>query len=379
MGKREILERMSHPQVLQTSRQAIEEWKKRGQKVMGYTCVYVPEEILYALDILPVRIYGSLNGSTKGESLLQVNICSFVRSCLSKALEGEYEFLDGIIAARTCSQIVKLYDVWNFSHPMPFSYLIDHPHKVSDHAFSYYKRELTKFVQQLEGFTGQRLSEDKLLQAIETCNQNRQLLREISSLRKAVEPPISGKEMMELVRSSTLLPKEQSNALLRELLESLRSGEKVQSAVARSARVLLTGTILDNTALVDLVEDSGAKVVADDLCVGARYFWDILSLNGAPLDSLVRYYLEKTPCACIYPRQKRFQYITEMVREFQVKGVIMFLIKFCDSFTYDNPGLKDRLDELGVPVLELETEYSTIGIGQLKTRIQAFLEVIDKG
>ena len=379
MNTKDILEQLSYTNISKTSQQAIEEWKAQGKKVIGYTCLYVPEEIMYALDVLPIRIYGSLNGSTKGESLLQVNICSFVRSCLSQGLEGEYNFLDGIVAPRTCSQIVKLYDVWDFSIKMPFSHLIDHPHMVSDLAISYYNKEINKFVKHLEEFTGNSLTEANLRHAIEVYNENRRLLREIYNLRKAEMPPINGVETLDIIRSTTILPKDQSNALLKGLLTVLKERQVDPFRGKGHPRILITGIILDNFALVQLVEDSGAIVVADDLCVGSRYFWDMVTLNGTPLNSLTRYYIEKIPCACIYPRDKRFQHIAYMVRDFNVAGVISFQIKFCDNITYDNPRLKDELDELGIPVLELDTEYSNIGVGQLKTRVQAFLEVMARG
>jgi benzoyl-CoA reductase subunit C len=380
MNKENVLERLSYSNISKAAKEAIEEWRSQGKKVIGYTCIYAPEEIMYALGVLPIRLYGGLNGSTKGESLLQVNICSFVRSCLAQGLEGEYDFLDGIVTSRTCSQMVKLHDVWNFSIKMAFSHLIDHPHMITDHALAYYAKEINKFINHLEDFTGNKLTEDNLRHAIEVYNKNRQLLRQIYDLRKLASPPITGVETLDIVRSTTVLPKEKSNVILEELLQTLQEKGQSPSSVKEQPRVLITGIVLDNSALIQQVEDSGAIVVADDLCVGSRYFWDIVTLNstGSPLDGLIRYYLEKIPCACIYPREKRFQHIMDLVRDFQVSGVIAFLIKFCDSFTYDSPGLKDKLDEAGIPVLELDTEYSTIGIGQIKTRIQAFLELMTR-
>lgn len=381
MNNENIMEQLSYSNISKTSKQAIDEWRGQGKKVIGYTCLYVPEEIMYALDVLPIRIYGGLNGSTKGESLLQVNICSFVRSCLSQALEGEYKFLDGIVASRSCSQMVKLYDVWDFSLKMPFSHLVDHPHMVTNHAIAYYEKEVGKFISHLEGFTGNSLTEANLRHAIEVYNENRRLLREIYDLRKAETPPINGIETLNIVRSTTILPKEKSNMILKEVLKALKARRVDPSSVEGRPRMLITGIILDNSALVQQVEDAGAIVVADDLCVGSRYFWDIVELNGIndPLKAIIRCYIEKIPCPCIYPREKRFQHIVDMVRDFNISGVITFLIKFCDSMAYDNPGLKDKLDELSIPLLELDTEYSNIGIGQLKTRIQAFLEVMAKG
>jgi len=373
----DILKEFDMARLTLLSQEEIAGWKSRNKKVMGYTCLYVPEEIIYAADMLPIRVFGGINGSHKGESVLQVNICSFIRSCLGEVLEGRYQFLDGLITARSCGQMRKLHDVWELYSKVPFMYVIDHPHRISDFTHSYYKKEIERFIFELEEFGKVKISSEALRHAIRLCNENRALLKEVYQWRnKERGVKIWGHEVAQVVRSSMILPKEKSSSLIKGLLDKLKGSPSISSD--KKPRILITGSMIDNPAFIKAVEDAGAIVVSDDLCMGSRYFWDQVKLDKDPLEALVNHYLERIPCPFIHPREKRFQHIINLAREFQVDGVIIFLIKFCDNFVYDTPECIDMLKRYDIPTLELEIEHSSLSIGQVKTRVQAFLEMLSR-
>lgn len=360
------------------SAQAVTDWKGRGGKVIGYTCTYVPEEIVYAAGMFPLRIFGGVEDSGKGEELLQVNLCSFVRSCLGAALEGRYDFLDGLVMARICSHTTKLYDVWELYRRPPLTHLIDHPHRISDRACSFYAGELKKFVTALEEPGGPKINAQALREAIRLCNESRSLLHELYEFRKEDPPRISGSEALRAVRASQLLPKEQGNALLRGLVEEIRGRQRL-SQISPRLRLLLTGSVIDNLAFVEAVEEAGADVVCDDLCVGSRSFWEPVEVapGADPLEALSRHYVEKIPCPHLHPRERRLDHILELAHSFMAQGAILFNVKFCDTFIFDSPTCGELLQKAGIPSLELEIEHSTIAIGQIQTRIQAFLEMLE--
>lgn len=371
----DILKEFDMNRLAQLSQEEIAGWKSKNKKVIGYTCLYVPEEIIYAADMLPIRVLGGINGSSKGETVLQVNICSFIRSCLGEALEGRYHFLDGLITSRTCGQMRKLHDVWQLYVETPFIYMIDHPHRLTEFTNIYYRKELEKFIAKLEEFGKVKISPEALTGAIKLCNENRALLKEVYQWRdKGKGSKIWGHEVAQVVRASMILPKEKSTSLTKRLLDELKKRPSITPD--GKPRILLTGSVLDNPAFIKAVEDAGAVVVADDLCMGSRYFWDQVKLDEDPLAALVSCYLEKIPCPFIHPREKRFQHIINLAQDFQVDGVIIFIIKFCDNFVYDSPDCIDMLKRHNIPALEIEIEHSTVSIGQVKTRVQAFLEML---
>jgi benzoyl-CoA reductase subunit C len=171
-----------------------------------------------------------------------------------------------------------------------------------------------------------------------------------------------------------IMSKAEHNTWLREWFEELEKKEKGRND--QKPRILISGSILDNSDLIQEIEDGGCRVVADDLCIGTRYFWDEVILEGSPMEALCRRYMEKIPCACIHSPRSRLDHVLSMVKEFDADGVILYKLKFCDNYHYDAPAFREKLKALGVPVLELESEYASTGYGQLKTRIQAFLEMI---
>ncbi|MBI2875823.1 MAG: 2-hydroxyacyl-CoA dehydratase [Candidatus Tectomicrobia bacterium] len=371
------LEKLSFEKLRSRSQEAMAEWRAQGGKVVGYTCIYVPEEVIQAAGMLPVRIFGGLESSPKAESLLQVNLCSFVRSCLGEALEGRLEELDGLVAARTCSQIVKLYDLWELYLKPPFLCLLDHPHRISPLATSYYEKELRRFIQELAGYGKVQITEEALREAIVQCNEGRSLLRKIYELRHAPNPRLWGSEALQMVRAAMVLPKPEANRLLRELMEELSQREL--SLPEGLPRLLVSGSMVDNPAFIQAVEEAGAVVVCDDLCLGTRYFWEEVPLEpaGDPIAALARHYVERIPCAHIYPRQKRFEHLRQLAHSFQVDGAILFTVKFCDTYVFDGPGCTEMLRGEGIPTLELDIEHSTVSVGQIRTRVQAFLEMLE--
>lgn len=352
---------------------AIRKWKESGGKVVGWLCTYTPEEVIHAAGLLPVRIQGDPQKASLGDIYLQSNMCPFARSCIGKAVGGQYDFLDGVVAVHTCDAICKLYDVWRIYAPLPFNFLIDHPHKTSALSYHYHHKQLMKFVKAIEELAGHEVTERDLLQSISVYQENRSLLKRLYEWRKRDFPPLRGSEVLKMIEASALMPKQEHNALLKQLLKGL---EKRQAPQRRGPRLVVSGSILENPDFLQLVEDCGGVVVSDDLCTGTRYFWDEIKIKGDPMEALSRHYMEKVPCACMHPPEKRFHHLREMVKQFDAQGVILYGLMFCDTFGYDFVAQKKSLEEAGIPVLQLELDYSSPAWAQMKTRVEAFLEVV---
>ena len=353
--------------------ESIKKWKDQGKKVVGRVCNYTPEEIIYAAGLLPIRIMGHEGVISRGGDYLQSNMCPHVRGCLGQGLEKKYDFLDGIIVAHTCDAVCRLFDNWRIYVGVPYSYLLDHPHKISDSSQQYHYRQLETLKNFLEDLSGQEITEASLVEAIDIYNENRMMLKQIHRLMAGDNPPLSGVEVSDIIRSSMIMPKDQNNLLLKELLAEL----VVRNSPSNPGpRLMISGSIMDNAAFIRLVEECGAVVVTDDLCSGTRYFWDSIEDNQNPLAAIGLRYLNMVPCACMEPPFPRFEYMFNMIEEYRVDGVILYGLMFCDTFQYDFVGQRKRLEEKNIPVLEVELEHPSLELGQLKTRIQAFLEML---
>lgn len=350
-------------------------WKERGGKVIGFMCTYVPEELIYAAGALPVRVTGGPTELPLGDANAHLHpvSCSFSRQCLQMGLDGQYSFLDGFIGGNNCDSIRRLTDNWLHYVPAPFTYILDVPHKLTGRAFEYYQGVLLDLKGNLERFLGVDISHQALQEAIELCNTTRELLRRVYELRKGDAPPISGAETMEVLNAGFCMPKEEYNQLLLRLLEEATPGER---AVRGEARLMLSGSPLTNPEFVWNIEDLGGLVVVDELCTGGRYWSDPVEVDGkaSPLEAISRRYLSKFPCAVMAPAAERLDRVVDLAQEYRVQGVVSQVIRSCIPCLWQQPLLRERLTARSIPMLELDVEYGTAGGGQLRTRVQAFLE-----
>jgi benzoyl-CoA reductase subunit C len=359
--------------ILHDPQQLVADWKAQGKKVVGYRCIYVPEEIIYAADMMPFPLFGTPEAIGVADSYFQSCACEFIRNIFDHALDGKLKFLDGLVLANTCDHVRKLYDHWNTYIKTP-CYIINNPQKLcTPDNYNYYRKELERFKAWAEEFSGSQLTDESLQDAICLYNENKALLRELYFLRKNAPPLISGEEAMDIVMASMLMPKEKCNPLLRQLLEEVKAREAPQ---ASSPRILITGSIIDNPALIRMVDEVGGMVVADDLCTTTKYFWHEIKKDKDPLDALYRYNNERCLCSCMHPTEARFDYLWELVEEFSVEGVIYFNLKYCHPFLYEAPLYRKKLQAQGIPTIFLEAGHDLSGIGQLRTRVQAFIEML---
>jgi len=349
-------------------------WKSRSRPVVGWTCTYTPEEVIYAAQALPVMVWGSLGETNLADAYMPSNSCSFARSCFNAALRGEYNYLDGFVESTSCDNREKTYDMWVNYSKVPNIYLINTPHTNTELTHRFFRQEVLRFKEWLERTFKTEISNDSLDNAIRIYNENRSLLRKIYDLKLRKPPLILGAEYLEVALAGLVMPKPEHNVLMSRFLAEVGHRSDMPR---QGLRLLVSGSVMDNTELVKLVESVGATVVADDWCVGSRYFSNDVDLgSNDPLGAISRRYLNKVPSSFMFMRQERFEYVAELAKQFEVNGVIMFLTKYCDTHMFDAPHLRDELDAMGLPVLYLEWEHSMSGFASLKTRVEAFIEMV---
>ena len=352
--------------------------KAAGKKVFGWLCTYVPEEVIMAAGALPIRItgYNQEMDLEDGNAYLYINNCSFSKSCLQLGLRKEYDFLDGVVGGSTCDGARRLFDLWRYYLKPPFFQVLTVPRKTTEQAHELYLSQIEDFKKHLEEFMGLSITDAALLQAVKVMNESRSLLKELYSLRALPEPLISGQETQEVLNASFRMPKEQFNSVLKELLTDLK-----QNALGYKpkARLMLIGSVLTNAEFIKSIEELGVIVTTDELCTSTRYWSDPVVLEGAnsPLAAIAHRYLSNFPCARMYPSTERFDRIVKLAREAKVDGIISETIRYCVPYAHDIPLLSDRLKAENLPLLTLDVEYGTSGSGQIRTRVQAFLEMVE--
>lgn len=356
----------------------LKKWIEQGGKVMGYFCCYAPEEVITAAGMLPMRVRatGSTGTELSDAYLTSIN-CSFCRHAFDMGLRGEYDFLEAIVWLNNCDHIRRIYDNWRRKVATPLAHMMSLPKLTTDKQVAWWREELAILKDTLEKHLGITITDDKLQEAIKTHNQTRRLLRQLYELRKKDNPPITGAETLAVVVASTAMPRVEFNHMLKDLLRELKGAEGFKD---HKSRLMLVSSILDDPKYVKVIEDIGGLVVTDSMCFGSRMFWaDVDEKAKDPLDALARYYLQTKPaCPRIFGGfADRSKFIQDMIKEFQVDGVIGLRMLYCDLWAGELFMLEKELQKTSVPVLHMDREYLMGGtIGQVRTRVQAFVESI---
>jgi len=355
---------------------ALQEWKSRGGKVIGCMYHFVPEEIITAAGLLPVRMRATGSSGTELSEgcFTQVN-CSFVRHLFDSAMHGNQGFLDGVVTVNNCDHIRRLYDNWKSKIKTPYMHFLSFPKKIGAEQAEAYRTELADFKQDLAERFQVEITDGRLRDAIQLHNETRQLQRTLYSLRKGAVPPISGAETLAVMVAGTCMPRDRYNVLLKRLLEECRHAE---SPPNHTVRIMLVGGEIDDPQLVEVIESQGGLVVADSLGYGSRSIWRDVDPSGDPLTALARYQVLERPAD---PRLfgttfARNDYVKEVAREFKVDGVVSVRLPQCDHWGFEQVNLAKCLKQSGIPHLALEVEYMLASVGQIKTRVQAFMERI---
>jgi len=353
-------------------------WQQEGKKILGYFCTYIPDEIISAADILPIRIKARQCTDTPvGDAYMAGVSCSFTRCCLEAADRKQLNYLDGIVSCNSCDQVRRLYDNIRYKAPFPYHYFLSVPANVNEITVDWYQHELGKFKDSLQANYGAELAEADLTRTIKIYNKSRTLLRELYTLRKREEPPLSGTDIMYIITAGLAMPRDTYNELLSQQLQISKNNGAISNY---KGRVMIVGSLLDNPEYVKIIEDLGGLVVTDSLCYGTRYFWDLVNENSNPLAALADRYMSKVSCPrMVDGHTQRMESILNFIKEYYVDGVIFERMKFCPYWWGEIFMMRSALKELGVPFIDLEREYVLGGVGQMKTRIQAFMEVLAQG
>jgi benzoyl-CoA reductase/2-hydroxyglutaryl-CoA dehydratase subunit BcrC/BadD/HgdB len=365
--------------------------KEKGQKVIGYFCMFAPIELIIASDAIPVRVNSGWYDTSKiGDRIVPVEVCPVIRSTIGAKMIGLSPFLelsDALISVLTCDGMIKLGEILRDYKPvwaMPLPRVKDSPQSLD-----FWSAEVLAMKKQIEEFTGNKITAKKLRSAIELIQKATKAFRRLQEIRKG-PPVIMGREAM-LVNQAFLWDDikrwtEKTEALCDELEQRVR--QKRWACSPDTPRVMVTGTPMfwpDNWKLPSLVEEASPKgvIVADELCSGERVLYDPVGVDEWSSDDMLNAiserYLMASTCPCFTSEdgnEDRINWLVNKVKETNVQGVIYYVVRGCMLYAMEYTRVKKALDKINIPVYYLDTEYTREDVGQMKTRVEAFLEML---
>ncbi len=361
-----------------------------GKKALGYNCYFLPEVLLNLPGCFSTRLRAPNTGAIDvGTYYMSSKICSFTRSILERGIEGGYDYLSALFSAETCQMMHRGHEHFHLlnlvkkENPQFFMSMMDVPFVTDELALSYYAEQLKLYVlDKLEEVYGVDTSEQALKKAIELHNELSAVITEIGDLRKLDNPPITGYEFHVIQLVSQVCPHELILPYLKETLAELKK-RKADSKPNFRVRIVLTGSEIDDPEFIKLVEDCGALVVADRFCYGSLPSREqiVIKDGETALQAIARHYLTTSKCPRFMEKengQARLDYLQELYREYKADGVLFEQMKFCEFWSYERViGTHIFAQDTGIPTLGIEKEYTLVGAGQLRTRIQAFVESLE--
>ena len=354
------------------------EWKKEGKKVFGILDIYVPEEIVAAAGMLPFRLTGTWSEAVPRAQVHRPSMtCKFCTHVLESFMSGGLHYIDGMATTQLDDDFRRLWDVLNFIKKPDFSYIMYLPHTVSDTTYGMWKKSVHDFKRSMEDYTGKAINPDELNRQIKIFNKMRRLLREIYELRKKDVPALTGAEMLGITTSARIMPREKFTEMLETIMPYLRE-RRIKDA-NNKPRIFMGGEWLDHPGYVKLVEDSGSIVVMDEFDTGSQYFWnDVDELSDDPIDGLARRYIARPGLSRMAQWEMQGQRNLAWIKEFNASSVVELRSLYSLPLDYRYLYMKRIYNDAGIPYLSLNREYHLSQEGMLRTRIEAFFEMIDK-
>jgi len=343
-----------------------------GQKMIGYFCTYTPVEIIHAAGLIPIRIFGGAGQMDKASAHLPDFICPFMKVSLEKALNGQFDFLSGLVNGYSCDAACGAVNIWKdifkgkIYHPIPF------PYNDSSESRQFLKSAFNEFIVKLN-VTGGNFSETSLNDSIDIYRQIRSLLLQLYERRYAGNLSITSSDLMTIIDAGCLMPPEEYLLLLNNLMQKLPEESGVQT---NDCPVLITGSLIEDPKVFNIIESCGGRIVSDDLCNGFRQLFPDDGKGKSPMDRLIDRYMRRFPCPARSRSADRGHEILNLMKKSGAKGVIFMLQKFCTPHLADYPILSDRLKAEGFPSLLIEMDETWQMEGQLKTRLESFFEML---
>ncbi|MEJ8554788.1 double-cubane-cluster-containing anaerobic reductase [Tepidibacter sp. Z1-5] len=361
----------------------IKKLKEDGNKIVGVYCAYTPKEIIMASGAIPVSLCGTGEEPIKdAEKHLPRNLCPLIKSSYGFSITDKcpyFYFSDLLVGETTCDGKKKMYELLAQIKPMHIMYLPQN-YKTEDSTNSWNK-ELTLLKDRLESEFEVEITEEKLKENIKLCNEERKLLKELYQLSSLCPPAIKGFDLIKVLEGTSFkLDKKEYVNELRDLIDKVKCDyEDENNRISKDLkRILITGCPIGGVAekIIKTIEDNNGVVVCFENCGGAKSNENLVDETMEPMEALTKHYLN-IPCSCMTPNNDRLDLLSRLVDEYKVDGVIEVVLQACHTYNVETYNVKKFINnDKKIPYMALETDYSQTDIGQISTRIGAFIEML---
>lgn len=342
----------------------------KRQKI-GWFCSYVPEELIIAAGLQPLRLQAGTDPIEKADSYLPANYCHYIKRILDSGLKNEYAEIEGMVFVNSCDGMRRLFDLWQHYLDTPFAFFLELPRNRNKMGIKYFAEQLHVLKNRLQNHFEIDITDGHLKEAISLMNRRRAEIMGLFQKQKSVPAPFSGTDLQGICRKESTGNKADEN-----LTTALGMGSEINTTAETAPRVLVAGNSGFKPVLIRLVEKLGGSVVAFDTCDGIQHYRDPVEEDEDPYITLARRYLLRPSCPRMPNTPERITRLEHLASEYAVDGVIYSSIKFCDHSLFEVPHLEKRFNDVRIPLLFLENDYSWSDIERVKTRVEAFIEMI---
>ena len=371
----------SFPEARKSGFMKMKAHKDNGGKIVGTYCSFIPTELIMAAGAIPVTLCAtSEEPIAAAQEHLPSNLCPLIKASYGFALTDTcpyFYFSDFIVGETTCDGKKKMFELMN---DIKDTYVMQLPSSRDEAALTMWESEIKRFWKKLEDFYGVTITEEDVKKAILQKNAERDLVLEYLDLGKLNPSPISGYELGTKLDTLSFIPSmEERCKQLRERIDEVKADWEAnyKGKVSRKPRILITGCpnggVRDKT--VKVLEELGADVVAFDACNSNREKIEKVDTTLPVTKALAKKYLNIN-CSVMSPNTNRIKFISDMIDDYQVDGVLEIILQACHTFSIESYNVKKSVLAKGIPYLKVETDYSKADAGQINTRLEAFLETI---
>ncbi len=347
----------------------------QGKRFIGHFCTYAPIELIHAAGFIPIRISGQSQTVQDADSLVPVFICPFLRRAMEAGMSGDYDFLSGIVQGYTCDAACGVIDIWQENVGGEIFHTVPLPYNDNPEARAFLKAGFRELADVLEK-AGGRVTDEGLTASMDLYAAIRTRVLDLYRQRSGDGFPLTASDFLTVIQAGFCLPPEEYLTLLDTLASELDATPRNGSA---GLPLLISGSLIESPSVLAVLEDLGARVVADDLCTGRRHFDPIDGEGESAMDRLVDRYVKRVPCASRAKAENRAALLDRLIDESGARAVVFLFQKFCTPHLGDYPFLKKHLDERGISSLMVELEEGDdAGEGRLTTRLEGFLEILNQ-
>lgn len=361
--------------------QELQESKKDGKKVVGTFCVFVPDEIILAANAISVGLCGgSQFWIEDGEKVLPKNLCPLIKAFTGAKVSRTcpyFQSCDLLIGETTCDGKKKAWEILNDYTPV---HVMELPQMKRTQNYELWVEEIKLLIERIEELTGNKVTVEALKEAVIINNRKRRALKRLYDLRKNTPSPISGLDSLLISQIAFYDDPKRFIEKVNELCDELEERVKTMKPSGKK-RIMVTGTpmALPNWKLHSIVEGLDAEIVVEETCTGTRYFENEVAEDGETMDEILKNLADRymgVNCACFTPNEGRIEDVLRYAKEYNVDGVINYNLSFCHTYGVEYNKVEKALKDSNIPVIMIETDYSEGDTGQIKTRVEAFLEMI---